>query len=361
MDWQQDFPVTGPPGGGPVIVGAVCAAVPVGGQLRFTVANPPLDSGWNEIQTPNESFGIQQDWPADVDTTMTLYYDGPDLPAGASIQPWLAVVAPEAPAVGAWQKDFPVKGPDGDGSVVQVGVRMIDIPPQSQVRFTLPAGNGVPALDSGEHTVLQPNESYALQQTWPNDYATTLTLSFALTGQHARGRLRAAAVRGQADPSRQVRRVQGGVVADGDPKLARARAPEMSPGAAARFANRTRAGERRRIRRVGPAPRRPDPPDDPLAAQAAAERLDQVEMAEGDIVLDPTLVIRGTTGCAPQPGDRQEGDAQRRARRLSVPYARPMRANAARSGALQNGSDGTRNRDLRRDSLKVATGKYLEI
>jgi hypothetical protein len=186
MDWQQDFPVTGPPGGGPVIVGAVCAAVPVGGRLRFTVADPPLDSGWNEIETPNESLGIRQDWPAGVDTTLTLYYDGPDLPAGATIQPWVAVVAQAAAAVGAtagaWQKDFPIAGPDGESVVVQVGVRMIDIPPQSIVQFTLPGSNGVPALDSGPHPVLETNESYALEQTWPGDYGTKMTLSFTLDG-----------------------------------------------------------------------------------------------------------------------------------------------------------------------------------
>jgi hypothetical protein len=186
-DWQQEFPITGPPAGGQLYVGVACTNVPVGAQVRFTVPDPPLDSVWCEIEDSDVTIVDEVSWPPDLNTSITIYYDGPQPPSDATIQPVLMIPAgvtapPEAgAAAGEWQQSFPLTGPDGTNDIV-VGVGMFDIPAGSSVRFTLPGGGGVDPLDSGVHSVVSPNETFGIEQSWPSDYKTTMTLSFTPNG-----------------------------------------------------------------------------------------------------------------------------------------------------------------------------------
>jgi hypothetical protein len=101
-NWTKwDLPLTGP-AAGDVVVGVNCHAVGVGSQLRFTTtagAVPAIDTGVRTIQTPNDSIGISQSWPAAYSTTMEVTFTAagglPD--PSSSLTPYLAQVVHDGP------------------------------------------------------------------------------------------------------------------------------------------------------------------------------------------------------------------------------------------------------------------------
>jgi hypothetical protein len=69
---------------------------------------------------------------------------------------------------------------------VDVGIQCQDMPVGSQFRFTVPGGQNAqgswPPLDSGLRTIEMPDESYAVQTTWPGGVVATMNVTWWANG-----------------------------------------------------------------------------------------------------------------------------------------------------------------------------------
>lgn len=93
--WQVDF--NGPPVAEPFKLGVQWSQLPIGSQLEFTIpagSNEQgswgaIDSGQFTVENANGMCLVPADWPADVQTTMTIdwFQNGGPMPGpGATIE-----------------------------------------------------------------------------------------------------------------------------------------------------------------------------------------------------------------------------------------------------------------------------------
>jgi hypothetical protein len=90
VSWPQEFPVPGPTEAGSVAIGLRCSQIPEKSKVRFTTPGgggvAPLDSGERTVQNSEESYLLQQEWPANYSTTLKVWLTpAGEVPAGAGL------------------------------------------------------------------------------------------------------------------------------------------------------------------------------------------------------------------------------------------------------------------------------------